>query len=139
MVFPNPDRIVTSHKVFEITELGKQQIEALKSSLSGIKFDLFLTSPLDRAVKTITPIYAAFKEQNPNLRLITMKDWEEVNMGHLDGKTPKAIQDLFAEHFPGAVIPKDFNDCMNTVWPAIDGKQIIFEIKQQIFCKFTKI
>jgi broad specificity phosphatase PhoE len=85
------------------------------------------------------PIYEFVKDQNPDLRLIIVNEWEEVNMGDLDGKTPKTIQELFADHFPGIAIPKDFNDCMNTQWPAIDGKQYIFESYDAFDVRIKKI
>lgn len=48
-------------------------------------------------------------------------------MGDLDRLSPKVIKELFAQHFPEAPIPTDFNDCMNEQWPAINGKKLKFE------------
>ncbi len=126
-VYPNPDRVVASHKEFEISAKGQVQIKDLADQLGVYTFEALATSPQSRAVKTITPIYEKIKEKNANITLTKINEWEEVNMGDLDGLTPNDIKNLYLKHFPTEKAPADFNDCMNKKWPVIDEKEYHFE------------
>lgn len=88
-----------------LTTNGIECALALKEKIAPIKFDRFITSPSDRAVRTlelILPDYASHFEQDERLR--------EINLGPWQGMTHEAIEELYPEQLKFFYMnPESFN------------------------------
>lgn len=76
----NVEKRLTGRQDYELTEKGKEYIQALTDTLNNIKFDLIYSSTSPRAIKTVLPL-AEINKKN----IITDEALCEMYFGIFDG------------------------------------------------------
>lgn len=81
------------HKDVELNENGKKQAEDLCKRLSEVKLDAIYSSPLSRAISTITPYGKAPVIMNYALIERDYGDWDDMTFEEIEAANPKAYNE----------------------------------------------
>lgn len=69
-----------------LSERGSKQAKGLVKQLSNYKFDVIISSPLERCIQTIEPF-----RKKANITILEMEDFLEMDYGNWSGKELKAL------------------------------------------------
>ena len=99
----NENGISTGWNPGELSELGKQQSQELKSLIAGKKFDAVFVSDLQRAIESARFVFGNIFQTDPRLR--------ECNYGDLNGALETIVEQLYDKNietpFPNGESLKD--------------------------------
>lgn len=90
----NLEGLYTGQKDIPLTELGRQQAEAVARYLAGEKLDVIISSDLQRARDTATAI-----AHYHNLPVLEDAELREVHVGRWESLSPAQIQELYGEEW----------------------------------------
>lgn len=92
----NKNGIIQGIKDIPLNDTGLKQANEVSQELKNYKFDVFISSPLKRAYKTLDIIKNNLGYSNDNI--LIMNDFIERNFGKLDGTFIDKAHDLLQEN-----------------------------------------
>ncbi|MDR2140751.1 MAG: histidine phosphatase family protein [Deltaproteobacteria bacterium] len=119
-----PAGILAGQTDYPLTEAGRQEIEALRASLSDVKFDLALVSPLTRARQTLAILSDGVElptRIEPGLSEISLGLWEGLTKTEIQARWPLHWawrgKNLARNQAPGG---ESLEVLAQRVWPVFD-------------------